>query len=180
MLSLYRSGRQADALAAYQRARTLLADELGLEPGPELRRMEGDVLAQSPSLDHLSVPPLSPMSTGPAGPRITVEPHATIRRVREGSVPPARLLLPDGGSIPLPAGKLSLGRHDGADVVLRDSLASRRHAVIVGSADGYRFVDLNSTNGSEVNGAVVTEHRLVDGDEILIGTTRLQFVLGEP
>jgi hypothetical protein len=44
MLALYRSGRQADALAAYQRARAVLAGELGLEPGQELRDLERAVL----------------------------------------------------------------------------------------------------------------------------------------
>jgi DNA-binding SARP family transcriptional activator/class 3 adenylate cyclase len=53
MLALYRSGRQRDALEAYQRARRLLADELGIEPGPDLRRLEAAVLAQDPSLDVL-------------------------------------------------------------------------------------------------------------------------------
>jgi predicted ATPase/DNA-binding SARP family transcriptional activator len=51
MLALYRSGRQADALGAYQRARDLLADELGVEPGAELRRLQTAVLRQDPSLD---------------------------------------------------------------------------------------------------------------------------------
>lgn len=51
ILATYRSGRQADALRAYQRGRTVLADELGIEPGPELRRLESAVLAQDPSLD---------------------------------------------------------------------------------------------------------------------------------
>jgi hypothetical protein len=46
MLALYRGGRQADALAAYQRARAVLADELGLEPGEELRDLERAVLRQ--------------------------------------------------------------------------------------------------------------------------------------
>jgi DNA-binding SARP family transcriptional activator len=46
MTALYRSGRQADALDAYQRARTSLIDELGIEPGPELRTVEAHVLAQ--------------------------------------------------------------------------------------------------------------------------------------
>jgi DNA-binding SARP family transcriptional activator len=40
MLALYRAGRQGEALGAYQRARSLLADELGVDPGPELRRLE--------------------------------------------------------------------------------------------------------------------------------------------
>ena len=46
MLALYRGGRQADALAAYQRARAVLAGELGLEPGEELRELERAVLRQ--------------------------------------------------------------------------------------------------------------------------------------
>ena len=46
MTSLYRSGRQADALAAYRRARGLLAEELGLEVGEELRELEQSILRQ--------------------------------------------------------------------------------------------------------------------------------------
>ena len=46
VLALYRGERQADALAAYRRARDMLATELGLEPGEELRRLEQAVLRQ--------------------------------------------------------------------------------------------------------------------------------------
>jgi YVTN family beta-propeller protein len=52
MLALYRSGRQADALAAYRAARRALVDELGLEPGRELRELEAAILVQDASL-HL-------------------------------------------------------------------------------------------------------------------------------
>ncbi len=51
MVALYRCGRQADALAAYQRAREVLVEELGLEPGGELQRLERAILAQDPTLD---------------------------------------------------------------------------------------------------------------------------------
>ncbi len=51
MVALYRCGRQADALRAYQRLRSVLADELGLEPGEEARRLEAAILAQDPVLN---------------------------------------------------------------------------------------------------------------------------------
>jgi predicted ATPase len=55
VLALYRCGRQADALRAFQDARRRLVDELGIEPGAELRRLEAAVLAQDPSLDPPTV-----------------------------------------------------------------------------------------------------------------------------
>src|SRR4051794_29606092 len=51
MVALYRSGRQADALAAYQAARAYLRDEVGLEPSPALQRLEQAILIQDPALD---------------------------------------------------------------------------------------------------------------------------------
>ncbi|MBB5960096.1 DNA-binding SARP family transcriptional activator [Saccharothrix tamanrassetensis] len=54
-LALYRSGRQADALGALRRAKRALADELGVDPGPELRRLEADILGHAP---HLSGEPV--------------------------------------------------------------------------------------------------------------------------
>jgi predicted ATPase/DNA-binding SARP family transcriptional activator len=51
MLSLYRAGRQADALAVYQRARRTLVDELGIEPGEALRKLERAILEQDPALN---------------------------------------------------------------------------------------------------------------------------------
>jgi class 3 adenylate cyclase len=59
MLALYRAGRQGEALGAFQRARSLLADELGVDPGPDLRRLEAAIVAQDDALEtpvsqHLS------------------------------------------------------------------------------------------------------------------------------
>jgi predicted ATPase/DNA-binding SARP family transcriptional activator len=55
MLALYRSGRQADALEIFQEARRVFSDQLGLEPGPELRRLQDAILAQDPAI--AAVPP---------------------------------------------------------------------------------------------------------------------------
>lgn len=65
-LALYRSGRQGDALAAYQRARAELINELGLEPGPDLVRLERKILDQDSTLDTPS---------GASGSQQTLMPH---------------------------------------------------------------------------------------------------------
>lgn len=57
MLALYRSGRQAEALRAYQSARDVLGEELGLDPGPELRALESAILAQDPALELIRPDP---------------------------------------------------------------------------------------------------------------------------
>lgn len=50
LLALYRSGRQADALRAYRELRSSLVEQLGIEPGPELRELEARILRQDPEL----------------------------------------------------------------------------------------------------------------------------------
>jgi DNA-binding SARP family transcriptional activator/CheY-like chemotaxis protein len=64
MLGLYRCGRQAEALAAYREARRVLHDELGLEPGVQLRELEQAVLRQDPGLAW-QPPTLIPATPGP-------------------------------------------------------------------------------------------------------------------
>ncbi|MBV8180054.1 MAG: AAA family ATPase, partial [Mycobacterium sp.] len=60
MLALYRAGRQGEALATYQRARALLADQLGVDPGPDLRRLEAAIVAQDTALE---IPAAQDLST---------------------------------------------------------------------------------------------------------------------
>jgi DNA-binding SARP family transcriptional activator len=76
MLALYRCGRQAEALEAYRDGRQHMSDELGLEPGPELRELEAKVLAHSPEL----APPAAPRRRGP--PALAERPEGAILRRR--------------------------------------------------------------------------------------------------
>ncbi|WP_116451429.1 BTAD domain-containing putative transcriptional regulator [Blastococcus litoris] len=84
VLALYRASRQADALGALRRARATLADELGVDPGPALRELEEQVLAQSPAL---AVPaqrtrPPEPAPPAPPPPDDLLDREREVRAVR--------------------------------------------------------------------------------------------------
>lgn len=72
-LGLYRCGRQGDALAALRRARTILSDELGIDPGPALRKLESDILSQDPGLDLVLPAPRRPVEITATWPPRPVE-----------------------------------------------------------------------------------------------------------
>ena len=90
-LALYRAHRQADALHALRRARTTLAEELGVDPGPALRELERQVLDQSPAL---TVPAQRSRSAGPLVPA-TVPPLPEDLLDRSREVAAVRLALDD-------------------------------------------------------------------------------------
>lgn len=107
--SLYADRRQADALAAYQRCRALLGTELGLDPSPELRRLEQAILRQEESLlgpwsTTVAVVP-APCPPGPALPTLVGrEPH--LRRIGDRISDAAR----GAGGVLLVGGEPGIGK----------------------------------------------------------------------
>ena len=160
MLALYRAGRQADALRAYQQFRERMIDELGIEPSPEMRRLEQLVLDQSAELE--------------AAPLVQRRAPSTID-IR-AAAPDARLVLEDGRTIVLTRRVTVIGRETSADIAIDDRRVSRQHAVIRSRQGRFELVDDGSTNGTEANGQAVERHDLVSGDVISLGGFEVRFL----
>jgi predicted ATPase/DNA-binding SARP family transcriptional activator len=127
MLALYRGGRQAEALEAYRHAREGLVEQLGIEPGADLRELHQAVLAQDPAIDAPSTP---------AGPSATVLPvPATALFGREGDLDALLALVREPGTR-----HVTLVGPGGVGKTRLAIEAARRLAD--GFADGARFVAL--------------------------------------
>ena len=121
---------------------------------------------------------------GPVEVEITTDPGLTTGQflvagsVREGAGgggAVGSLVLPDGERIVVGTEPLTIGRLPECDVVLSDPSVSRRHAEVRRRDGSILVVDLDSTNGTKVNGAGVRERALADGDEIKVGSASLRF-----
>ncbi|UOZ08303.1 AfsR/SARP family transcriptional regulator [Amycolatopsis sp. WQ 127309] len=123
MLALYRSGRRSEALGVYQRTRSALADELGLDPGAELQRVHRAVLAANGSLDAVPAQvrrqparPEPPRQLPPAGPGLVgrdSELHTVVTAVTAPDRRGPAVVTVDG---PPGSGKTALCVHAGHDV----------------------------------------------------------------
>lgn len=164
IVALYRAGRHAEALDAYQDARGHLAEELGLEPSPTLRGLEGAILRHDPALSGAAGAPLGDPSAATRAARATLP--------SESAGP--RLELPDGQQIEIVDGMV-IGRDPAAGVTLIDGRVSRRHAVLRVREGAVTVEDLGSTNGTGVNGESVSTRALVPGDELSVGGVPLRF-----
>jgi S-DNA-T family DNA segregation ATPase FtsK/SpoIIIE len=117
---------------------------------------------------------------------------AAIAIVPEGSQPPvvatapaAKLVVvegPDAGTeFPVAPGTVFLGRDAASsDLTLSDPLVSKRHARVDVFSHAVRLVDLNSANGIEVDGGLVTRIDLEDGDTVRLGDTVLRAAIAAP
>jgi nucleotide-binding universal stress UspA family protein len=85
------------------------------------------------------------------------------------------LVLPDGRRVALGGSVTTLGRNADCSVTLADPRASRHHAEIRSTGDGFLLTDLSSMNGTVVNGETVHERVLHDGDQIAVGATVMRF-----
>jgi len=98
-------------------------------------------------------------------------------KLRESATgrPPGSLVLPTNERIHLGETAFRVGRVSDNELVLSDPNVSRHHAELRPIPGGYQLVDLQSTNGTKVNGAPVSEQRLVSGDVITFGATVVSF-----
>src|SRR6266508_2626026 len=123
MLALYRSGRQAEALEAYQEARRVLVEGLGIEPGRSLRELEHAILQQDPSLDLVS----ATAEAADAARGIFVGREPELEELRAG----LDAAVAGRGRLFLLAGEPGIGKSRLADEVIRQA-RERRACVLVG------------------------------------------------
>ncbi|HET8682781.1 MAG TPA: BTAD domain-containing putative transcriptional regulator [Micromonosporaceae bacterium] len=167
IVALDRTGRQADALLAYRRARDRLVEELGVQPGPALRRLQAAILSGDQEVIEAAIAAVLP------------RPPASTAAATAGAAQPAPQPAPAPATVPAPATPLTpatvpapvnpiIGR-DTQIAQLSELLATRRLVTLTGVggcgktrlavavaeavarryADGVRFVDLTPVAGRE-------------------------------
>ncbi|HKV18289.1 MAG TPA: BTAD domain-containing putative transcriptional regulator, partial [Mycobacterium sp.] len=155
----YLSERQSDALAAYRRLKTTLAEDLGIDPGPTVQALYERVLRQQP-LDVKRVARTTAIHTATVLGRHTAVSGAS-----------AAALLRDaaGNEYPLVAAATRIGRLPDNDIVLDDANVSRHHAVVIDTGTSFVVSDLRSANGVKVGGERIRASvTLTDGDRIRV------------
>lgn len=164
VLALYRSGRQADALARYRDCRNLLLDELGVEPMPGLQMLERQILNH----DQVLVPAVRQTSALVIPTQDASGVSAAATTVKRPRRLDAALVLADGTVVPLSA-RMVLGRHPDCDVALHDPQVSRRHAEVRLVSGQHMLLDLSSSNGTWMNDQPILQQRLSHGDVFRLG-----------
>ncbi|MET0426486.1 MAG: BTAD domain-containing putative transcriptional regulator, partial [Actinoplanes sp.] len=174
-LALYRTGRQGDALAVLRRTRDHLADELGVDPGPALRALEANILAQSPTLeaeaetDHIAGPDVAgwvgtrDVGTGAGLPRTeTFGREAELAAIAGAAVEVAR----GGARVVLIGGEAGAGKTTLAEAavsaLVADGWRGRRGRCpeVDGAPPGWAWSEVLETDGLLDGGGPVNPFRL--------------------
>jgi SARP family transcriptional regulator, regulator of embCAB operon len=166
----YVTERQSDALDAYRRLKTTLADELGIDPGPTINALYERILRQEP------------LDTKRAAQNTAVARTRTARRERPavGEQSAVAALRDSAGQLHWLRGTATrIGRDADNDIVLDDAFVSRHHAAVVDTGTSFVIIDLRSANGVEVQRERIhTSENLADGDRIGIGDHEFTFEIG--
>jgi SARP family transcriptional regulator, regulator of embCAB operon len=158
----YVTERQSDALGAYRRLKTILADGLGIDPGPTVSALHERILRQEPLVAKRSTLTTHKQSIYHSESDIALAGTSAVARLRDRT----------GREYPLNGASTRIGRHSDNDIVLdEDTDVSRHHAVIIDTGTGFAIYDSKSTNGVEVQGQRIRgSATLTDGDRIRIGS----------
>jgi SARP family transcriptional regulator, regulator of embCAB operon len=167
----YLAERQSDALDAYRRLKTTLADDLGIDPGPTVQALYERVLRQQP-LDVKRVARTTAIHTATAlDQRTAVSGASSAALLRDAA----------GNEYPLVAAATRIGRLLDNDIVLDDANVSRHHAVVIDTGTSFVISDLRSANGVDVNGERIrTSVTLADGDRIRVCDHEFVFEMQTP
>src|SRR5262249_47392620 len=155
----YMEERQHDALDAYRRLKTTLADDLGIDPGPTLRGLHERILRQEPLDVKHAARDTAKRAAETLKRRTKVSQLSAVASLRD----------PAGRRYPLRGTATRIGRLSDNDIVLDDATVSRYHAVIVDTGASFVITDLGSANGVDVaDQRIRTSATLADGDHIRI------------
>ena len=163
----YVTERQSDALGAYRRLKTTLADGLGIDPGPTVSALHERILRQEPLVAERSTLTTHKQSVYHTESDIAVGAAYPVAWLRDRT----------GRQYPLNGASTRIGRHADNDIVFDDDTdVSRYHAVIIDTGAGFVIYDSKSTNGVEVQRRRIRGSApLADGDLIRIGSHEYTF-----
>jgi SARP family transcriptional regulator, regulator of embCAB operon len=149
--------RQSEALEAYRRLKTALADDLGIDPGPTVSTLYERILRQERLNTRRAA--RTTAAHAMAGAHTLVSRTAVVARLRDAA----------GRDYPVRSAATRIGRLSDNDIVLNDDDVSRHHAVIVDTGGSFVITDLQSVNGVQVqHQRVRSSATLTNGDHISI------------
>jgi pSer/pThr/pTyr-binding forkhead associated (FHA) protein len=113
-------------------------------------------------------------------PKEPLDPTDAASPAELGVEPEVVTLTVDGTPHPVTKQRVVIGRSKECDIQVRDANVSRQHAELRQEGTAYWIVDLESTNGTEVNGRREKQAKLESGDKITVGSTELLFERTSP